>query len=456
MKQRIEDEIQPGQAVFESSSELEDLTITLVSFKNRYFHRGGFSPSQLVFGVNPRLPVDMLSDDQLLLPALDDLRCDPLDMDSAASDFARSNLIRQRARELCMKSTLKDKSQLAMRKRMHRQRTWTPGQWVYVWRKYTGTGGGHTTRARWTGPGLVVQQHSHTVWVSMRSRIWKCSSDQLRPANQAETIGAEMMDAQELKDILTQVKGKRAAAIDVQSEGPPPQEHWDHHHPTEEPIILQDQHPPISAEPPSESPGQRPTPVGQGEALRQVGGGQDQIPTPPSPRPPVFDRRVSAGTVEEPLHEPTPASTAPSEMESLDGESKRRKTIISSVPIGGEHAGPVRKRVQDLESERREKEALKYLRQMDREERAARAKQRANPMGSIPASSDRPPDPPPPEDDALLEWANSQSSFFNIAKGEQSTFLAKPAKAKNSEFNMKTATPEERKGFRESDASEWE
>ena len=34
-------------------------------------------------------------------------------------------------------------------------------------------------------------------------------------------------------------------------------------------------------------------------------------------------------------------------------------------------------------------------------------------------------------------------------------FYYKPAKAKNAEFNMKGASPEERIGFQESDAAEW-
>eukprot|EP00959_Pyramimonas_sp_CCMP1952_P280143 5856521-Pyramimonas_sp.AAC.1 len=32
------------------------------SSKNRYLHRGGFTPYQLVLGQNPRMPNDVLSD----------------------------------------------------------------------------------------------------------------------------------------------------------------------------------------------------------------------------------------------------------------------------------------------------------------------------------------------------------------------------------------------------------
>lgn len=86
--------------------------------------------------------------------------------------------------------------------RVHKQRTWTKGQWVYVWRKFPGTGNGHLTRARWVGPGLVITQDSHSVWISMRSRIWKCCSDQLRPANHIEPLGAELIGSKDLAGSL--------------------------------------------------------------------------------------------------------------------------------------------------------------------------------------------------------------------------------------------------------------
>ena len=37
--------------------------------------------------------------------------------------------------------------------------------------------------------GLVVLQQGHTVWVSLRSRLLKCNSDQLRAASHEEAVG---------------------------------------------------------------------------------------------------------------------------------------------------------------------------------------------------------------------------------------------------------------------------
>ena len=37
-------------------------------------------------------------------------------------------------------------------------------------------------RDRWVGPGIVVTSNNGTVYVGMRTRLWRCSPEQLRPA----------------------------------------------------------------------------------------------------------------------------------------------------------------------------------------------------------------------------------------------------------------------------------
>ena len=48
-----------------SQSEFETIGMMAVATKNRYSNRSGFSPSQRVLGVNPRLPCSMTSDDPI-------------------------------------------------------------------------------------------------------------------------------------------------------------------------------------------------------------------------------------------------------------------------------------------------------------------------------------------------------------------------------------------------------
>ena len=127
-KTKAESELQSGQAVVSSPEELDLLLTALVSHKNRWFHRGGYSPCQLVFGINPRVPFELLSDDNLQAAAISDMLSDPFDQDTSSAEFARTQLIRQRARELCIQNTARDKIRLSSRGRPHQQKEWAVNQ----------------------------------------------------------------------------------------------------------------------------------------------------------------------------------------------------------------------------------------------------------------------------------------------------------------------------------------
>ncbi len=498
VKTRLEQEIQSGECVVQSVSELEQLVISLVSHKNRWYHRGGFSPYQLTFGANPRIPLELLSDDSLQEPAISDVTADAFEQDSAAAEFSRSHAIRQRARQLCMRSSAKDKVRLSSQGPLHRERQWFPGQWVFVWRRFAGTGQGHVTRSRWTGPGLVLQQDGHTVWVSMRARLLKCNSDQLRAANHEESVGAELLRAGHIKDLVEQTSSHRAGAIDVGSEGSPPSEAWEGV-PVPEVLPLRDVLPGALQDETRLHTIQEsvetilpPTPVTQ--------------PTTPAPRTPIprgvgtlarglmnppvqpeglhhgrrDQRRLSTQTLEEPLLEPPPSravseASGPSigSIASADN-TKRRKT---------DSGGRVQKHIDDIEAtelKRLERIAAQTIRQMDREERKKRAATASAASSSSAAaaaaasSSPQTSAPPIAVDTAIHEGANapeedpdedifleaSQLNFFQIVPNEnRDALLVKKDKKqtlRNSEFNMKEATPEERRGFEDSDLKEWQ
>ena len=455
IKARLEDEIQSGQTIVQSSQELELLAQLVTCHKNRWFHRGGFSPYQLVFGVNPRIPLELLSDDQMVVPGIADAAVDPFEADGPAAEFARAHQIRQKARELCIASNLKDKVRLSLSQQLHQQKQWSPGQWVYVWRKFPGTGEGHTTRSRWVGPGLVILQQSGSVWVSMRARIWKCSSDQLRSASHLETLGAELSKSEGLSDILSQTRSKQAGAVDVAAEGPPDPEAWDQ--PTEP---RHESNPAITTpQPPNPStpsvlppiPEAQPTHAPNHGLIRQV------LPEPleaPAPNTPVqrIPRQVSQMTQEEPQIEPLPSTS------SDESEPKKRR-VLPGTP---EPHVSVRKRVADTEAKRLEREALKELRRLDREDRQQRRTQptaAASSSAPATAASDEQASIVSEVEDELLGSSEADAdllSFFEMSpQDSDKSFMAKPAKSKNSEFNMKLATPEERKGFEASDAQEW-
>ena len=375
VKSRVEAEISSGHSVLNSIEDLDDIISSMITHKNRWFSHGGFSPAQLAFGVNPRIPADLLAEDPLQSPGWDDILSDPYDQDTPAAEFSRAHTIRQRARELCVSQVSKDKIRLSGKGRRHPQRTWAIGQWVFVWRRAPGIPAGHVTRSRWTGPGLVVLQQGHTVWVSMRSRLLKCNSDQVRPATHFEEIGADLSQSQELKDLLSQVQSGRAGAVDVSREGSPTDEEFQEPIPAGQDASLEV---PQSASNTLESiPEEGPladVAPGRGHLLRPdlhhpTGSPEVAAPQTPSSLP---LRRESVG---EP--EPTP-SVAESE------ESKRRKIETSSVSSRSSRAEALeRKRPSELKT--LERLAVKELRRLEREEKASSSASGAAAVSSTPA-----------------------------------------------------------------------
>ena len=72
------------------------------------------------------------------------------------------------------------------------------------------------------GPGLVVLNTRSVVWVAMRTRLWRCSPEQLRPAFPSEVLGRELASEPGLGELLRQVvSGGQAGAVDVSRELPP-------------------------------------------------------------------------------------------------------------------------------------------------------------------------------------------------------------------------------------------
>eukprot|EP00435_Cladocopium_sp_Y103_P038659 s4112_g10.t1 len=213
IKDRVEMEMASGTSILENLNDLDNLIMELVSCKNIWFSRGGYSPAQIVYGRNPRLPPELLSDADQSSPGWSDILCDPIEMDSAAAEFKRAHNIREQAKKLAMESISKEKIREAAKPPLHKYRTWTAGQWVLVWRIAQGS-----ERARWIGPGLVILQNGHTVYVAMRSRLWKCNTDQLRPATATEELGMQVVLTDQYKDLLQHV--------DVAKEGSPPDSAW--------------------------------------------------------------------------------------------------------------------------------------------------------------------------------------------------------------------------------------
>lgn len=223
LKQKLDKEIMSGQGCILDVRDLDELMNGITSAKNRWFARGGYTPTMLVFGELPRVPGELMSDDVPGILGLDDALQDLSGADEASAEFRRRHHIRERARQLAMEQNSKEAIHRAARAFTHQQVSWAPGQWVYVFRK--GRQGQELhPRDRWVGPGVVLLCNNSTVYVAMKSRLWRCGVGQLRAALPAEVLGRELASDPGLTELLRQVtSGVHTGAVDVSREGPPPQ-----------------------------------------------------------------------------------------------------------------------------------------------------------------------------------------------------------------------------------------
>ena len=119
--------------------------------------------------------------------------------------------------------TARERLRSAGKAQLHRDRNYHRGQWVYVWRRdlrgaRDRTGG--PSLSRWVGPGLVALQDVTMVWVSMRGRLWKCAREQIREATNHESLGAELLTHDHLRQLLTDARSPQTLteAVDVSAE----------------------------------------------------------------------------------------------------------------------------------------------------------------------------------------------------------------------------------------------
>ena len=124
--------------------------------------------------------------------------------------------IKDHARMLMETHTARERLQSAGKAQLHRDRNYHRGQWVYVWRNRTGG----PSLSRWVRPGLVALQDGTTVWVSMSGRLWKCAREQIREATNHESLGAELLTHDHLRQLLADARSPQTLTetVDVSAE----------------------------------------------------------------------------------------------------------------------------------------------------------------------------------------------------------------------------------------------
>ena len=204
-----------AQAAAANTEEIPMVLSEVVTCRNRYMDRFGFSPMQRVFGKNLRLPASLMSTDAL---------------NSELTDVAAGDPIHRawQIRELASQEWLRRQDQGAIRRSIRAQTRTTDqvkipiGSWVYVFRDSPSYKG-------WVGPGVTIAEDpsGKSTWISMRGRLWKASQEQLRLATPEEELGAELI-VELSKEMLTKLqKPGHVVSQDVSKEGGPTDDYFD-------------------------------------------------------------------------------------------------------------------------------------------------------------------------------------------------------------------------------------
>ena len=172
-----------------------DLCVTHAHVKNTMIQSYGHTPHQYVFGRNPDVPTDLMSEPLHVVPAT-------LGLTNEA--IAKSQAIRSAAR----KAVIETQDDLALRRafsaRPRLQQQFHPGDLVAYWRVQKVQEGKVVLGGRWYGTAVVIGSIGKNYVVAHRRQIFRVAPEQLRPATTEEralvtTPQAELLG---IKDLL--------------------------------------------------------------------------------------------------------------------------------------------------------------------------------------------------------------------------------------------------------------
>eukprot|EP00435_Cladocopium_sp_Y103_P026720 s1126_g6.t1 len=167
--------------------------------KNSLRRKHGYSPSQWVFGSQPRCGDGVIDEDPELM-IKDELLTPGLERE-------RHEAIRHAAREAFIKSQADSAVRRALQGRPRAIKTnFAPGDWVYIFRKSKNTGGAARIKqdaGEWIGPGTIVGVEGDSFWVSRGGRCLLCAREHLRPA-ESEELGM-LLQAKVMQEDLLQL-----------------------------------------------------------------------------------------------------------------------------------------------------------------------------------------------------------------------------------------------------------
>ena len=150
--------------------------------KNQLIQVYGMTPSQFVFGSNPRIPENLLDEPLEVIPATASLYQDAV---------ARQVKIRQSARRAVLDLQDSKSLRLALAARPRVNHVVSPGQYVAYWRSQKWVLGKLHNQGAWYGPAVVLGHVGRNVVIIHKRQIFRCAPEQVRPSTESEKQLAE-------------------------------------------------------------------------------------------------------------------------------------------------------------------------------------------------------------------------------------------------------------------------
>ena len=182
--------------------------------KNQLIQVYGMTPSQHVFGVNPRVPENLLDEPLEVIPATSALY---------QSTVAKHVATRQSARRAVLELQDNKALRLALAARPRVSPVVSPGQYVAYWRSQKWIQGNLEQHGRWHGPAIVLGHVGRNVVIIHKRQIFRCAPEQVRPSTESEKQLAQTphLELAGIKHLIDQGAVQSKQYIDLVSQGYP-------------------------------------------------------------------------------------------------------------------------------------------------------------------------------------------------------------------------------------------
>ena len=252
--------------------------------KNQMLQVHGYSPHQFVFGKNPNVPEDLLSEPLSVVSATASL---------TEESIAKSQSIRTAARTALIQMQDDRSLRVALLARPRVNPEFTPGDLVAYWRNQKWVQGSLQTGGRWWGTAVVLGKVGRNYVLLHRRNVIRCAPEQIRSATSEEQtlLGTPQVELLGIKDMIDSGNIRSKQFLDLVSQSYPTQEEGD---------ACVDGHEPERAsanQPPVEAPGTSDRPTGD-------------IPVGDTPAEPSTDSVPRPDQKDDPMSEPTEPSSS--------------------------------------------------------------------------------------------------------------------------------------------------